>query len=363
MLTAESVFVIFVLSLIVGVFAGLIPSGLVFKFDSTKVLKGQLAQGSQGGMLRQIFVTLQFTISIGLIICTFAITQQLDYMQTKSLGFDKENILLIKNVDKLGDKAATLKNAAANKHFVVHTSLAYNKLGEPHNSAAFTPVELIDQGRQDLTIGIPVYIGDEDYLETIGVRLLMGHVFSKDLPRENQQIILNKAALREVGWHDRKADDLIGKMIDVNGLRYELAAIVDDYHFRSLHQPIGPMAILSHYYQGYETLMVKIKPGMQQEAIAGMHKLWKQTAPELPFEYEFVDEALNHLYASDQGVSVLFRSFASLAIFIACLGLLGLSIFSAERRTKEIGLRKVLGASVGSIVLLLSQNIVKLILL
>jgi putative ABC transport system permease protein len=128
-------------------------------------------------------------------------------------------------------------------------------------------VELIEEGRGDLVVGIPVYIGDEDYLETLGVELLMGHSFPKQLDRKNQQIILNEEALRAVGWQGRKAEDIIGKAIDVNGLRYELAGIVDNYHFESLHKRVGPIAILSHYYQGYENLMLRIKPDGYKEAI------------------------------------------------------------------------------------------------
>lgn len=359
----ESAVILFCLALIVGFFSGMIPARLIGTFDSTKVLKGQMTNSTKGGVLRQIFVALQFTVSIGLIICTLFVTQQLVYVQTKSLGFKKENLLVIGNVDKLGSKALTLKEALENESMLVQSTLCYNKIGEPHNSAAFTPVELIEEGRGDLVIGIPVYIGDEDYLETLGVELLIGHSFPKGLDRKNQQIILNEEALRAVGWQGRKAEDIIGKSIDVNGLRYELAGIVDNYHFESLHQRIGPIAILSHYYQGYENLMLRIKPHRYNEAIFRIGTHWKKIAPDIPFEYSFLDEELNQLYAAEENIELLFKSFAILAIMIACLGLLGLSVFSVERRTKEIGVRKVLGASAASIVFLLTKNIASLIVL
>ena len=152
-------------------------------------------------------------------------------------------------------------------------------------------------------------------------------------------------------------------MIDVNGLRYELAGVVEDYHFLSLHQKISPMAILSHYYDDYDLLMLRMKPGGARQAIQRIEEQWRQLAPEVPFDYSFVDEDLKRLYTSEQSLGLLFRSFAGIAIFIACLGLLGLAMFSAERRVKEIGIRKVLGVSLRSIVFALSKNMVVLILL
>ena len=351
------------LAVIAGFLSGLIPSKLIDTIDSTKVLRGQFTHGTKGSRLRQLFVGFQFTVSLGLIICTFLITQQLSYLQRKSLGFDKENLLVVNNISKLGDKAATLKKILANESFVVQSALCYNRIGEPHNFAAFTPVELIDQGREDLVVGIPVFVGDEDYLKTLGVDLLMGHPFPDGLDQKNQQIILNREALRAVGWQDRKSEDLIGKSIDVNGLRYELAGVVEDYHFLSLHQELGPMSILSHYYSGYESLMLRIKPNAYNEAIERIKTAWNKIASDVPFDYYFLNDDLERLYASERNVEMIFKGFAFIAILIACLGLLGLSMFSVERRTKEIGIRKVVGATVSSIVLLLTQNVVKLILL
>ena len=361
----EATSLLLALALAVGLLSGLVPARMISAFQPTQVLKGQLAQGKKGNLLRQILVVAQFTVSMSLIICTLLIGQQLTYMQNKSLGFDKEHLLVIKNVDKLGERKSTLKQTISNESFVVNASLCYNTIGASHNSAAFTPVELMEQNQRQLgkVIGIPVYIGDQDYLQTLGVDLVMGHSFPPDLSKENQQIILNKEALRVIGWQNRKEEELIGKIIDVNGLRYELAGIVKDYHFSSLREKLGPMAIFSHYYQDYEMLMVRIKPDAYQQAIQRMQEQWQQLAPDVPFDYSFVGEDLEQLYQSEQNTATLFRSFAALAIFIACLGLLGLALFSAERRVKEIGIRKVLGASIRSIVFLLSHHMVKLILL
>ncbi len=355
--------VLVLIAILAGLLSGFVPARLVNAFDPGKVIKGQLIHG-KGGRLRQVLVVGQFVGSMVLIMCTMLIVQQMDYMQDKSLGFNKENLVVIRQVDKLSEKQKNiLKQTLSNESFVTSASLCYNDIGEPHNNAAFTPVELIEQGRQDLTVGIPVYIGDRDYLNTLGVNLVYGRPFPEDLPKENQQIILNREALRQVGWQDRKEKDLIGKMIDVNGLRYELAGVVEDYHFLSLRQKIGPMAIMSHYYQTYESLLLRIRPGTQKQAIQRIGTHWKQLNPDVPFGYSFVDQDLQHLYGAEQNIKILFESFAGLAIFIACLGLLGLTMYASERRIKEIGIRKVLGASVQSIVFMLSQNILRLILM
>ena len=362
-LTSEAVLFLLMLTVFAGLLSGMIPARLVGRFDPARVLKGQLVKGAKGSRLRQVLVVMQFVGSMGLIMCTLLITRQLNFIYSKSLGFNKENLLVIQNVDKLGNRKSTLKQAVQEEPFVVSASLCYNTLGAPYNNAAFTPVELIEQGRKDLTVGIPVYIADQDYLPTLEVDLIYGHPFPPDLARKNQQIILNREALRSVGWQDRQEKDLIGKMIDVNGLRYELAGIVEDYHFTSLHENLGPMAILSHYYQDYEFLMLRIRPGTHKQAVEKLSIFWKTFAPDVPFAYAFVDTNLAHLYAREQHITRLFESFATLAIFIACLGLLGLTLFSAERRVKEIGVRKVMGASVRNIVFMLSQDTLRLILL
>ncbi|MEM8967360.1 MAG: FtsX-like permease family protein [Bacteroidota bacterium] len=288
------------------------------------------------------------------------ISQQLAYLQNKSLGFDKEHLLMVKNIDKLGKKQQALKQLVNTTPYAVNASLAYNNLGQPHSGDAFTPVELIEEGQTE-TIGIPRYAADEDYLATVGINLRMGRNFSHNLTEENQQILLNQEALRAVGWQNRPEHELVGKIIDVNGRRYELTGIIEDIHFRSLREKIGPMAIMSHVSNGYDNLFIRLKPGSTAEAINDLQAKWQQMAPHLPFTYAFVDNQLDALYASEQRMARLFQILTGLTIGVACLGLLGLAIFTAERRTKEIGVRKVLGASVRSIVALLSANTLKLI--
>lgn len=360
-ITSISVVAYLFLTILVGLLSGWIPAQMLSAFKPTQVLKGQLAQGTKGARLRNGLVIAQFMVSSGLIISVLLISQQLAYLQNKSLGFDKEHLLLVKNVDKLGDKKQTLKQLVVTNPFTLQASLAYNNLGQPHNHDSFTPVELIEQGQTE-SVGIPRYAADEDYLATVGIELLMGHNFSPNLTKENQQILLNETALRAFGWQDRTESELIGKMIDVNGRRYALAGVIADIHFRSLKEKIGPMAIMSHVYNEYENLMVRIKPGSTAQAIERLRTQWNQVAPQLPFTYTFLDEQLDTLYASEQQMATLFQILTGLTIGVACLGLLGLAMFTAERRTKEIGVRKVLGASVRSIVSLLSKGIIKMVM-
>jgi putative ABC transport system permease protein len=348
-------------SIVIGFLSGSIPARLLNAFQTTQILKGQLISGNKGNGLRQALVIIQFVISIGLIISTLVITRQLTYMRDLSLGFDKEHLLVVKNIGNLGDSKLTLKQSVANENFVVNSSLCYGIVGRPENGAAFTPVELIEQKREDIVVGIPIFIGDSDYLSTLDARLLMGHSFPEGLTREHQQIILNREALKAVGWQDHDEKDVIGKMIDVNGLKYELAGVVEDYHYVPLRQKIGPMAILSHYYQDYTSLMIRVRPGTTTQAIATLEEQWRSLSPGVPFEYSFVDEDLDKMYVSEQNLSSLFIAFAGIAIFVACLGLLGLAMFAAEKSVREIGIRKVLGASVISIVVRLTSNMMLLI--
>jgi putative ABC transport system permease protein len=349
-------------SILIGLLSGSVPARLLNAFPTTLVLKGQVVGGNKGNGLRQALVVTQFVISIALIISTLVITRQLTFMRDRALGFDKEHLLAVKNVGNLGDKKLTLKQSIASENFVVNSSLCYGIVGRPENGAAFTPVELIEQKREDIVVGIPIFIADNDYLPTLGAKLLMGHGFPEGLTKDHQQIILNMEALRSVGWQDRDEKDVIGKMMDVNGNRYELAGVVSDYHYVSLRQKIGPMAILSHYYQDYTSLMIRIRPGTTTQAIATIEARWKELSPGIPFEYSFVDTDLDKMYASEQHLGSLFISFACLAIFVACLGLLGLAMFAAERSVKEIGIRKVLGASVMSIVVRMAGGMMSLIL-
>lgn len=360
-LTWEACLFVLAVSMIVSLLSGLVPAGILSKLDPSRVIKGQLMLGTKGSRLRKVFVVVQFAGSMILMVCTFLIIQQLSYMQQKSLGFDKENLIVVRNIDKLEEKKHLLKETLASESFVTNSSLCYNDIGESHNNAAFTPAELIDEGRKDLVVAVPIYIGDQDYLNTLGTKLLHGHAFPPKLQEEHKQIILNKEALRTVGWQDRAEKDLIGKIIDVNGLRYELAGVVDDYHFLSLRQKMSPMSIVSHYYADYESLLLRIQPGTQQQAIQRIQEQWTKLNPDIPFEYSFLDEDLSRLYSAEQNMTVLFKAFAGLTIFIACLGLFGLTMYSTERRTKEIGIRKVLGASLRNVVFLLSQNIILLV--
>lgn len=360
-ITVFSVVMLLVLAVLLGLLSGWIPAQMLSAYKPTQVLKGQLAQGTKGTRLRSGLVIAQFMVSSGLIISILLISQQLAYLQDKSLGFDKEHLLIVKNIDKLGEKKHTLKQLASTAPYTVNLSLAYNDLGQPHNHDAFTPVEFIEQGQTE-AVGIPRYSADADYLATVGIDLLMGHNFSSNLTQENQQILLNKEALRAFGWQDQTEDELIGKMIDVNTRRYELAGIIEDIHFRSLREKIGPMAIMSHVSNEYENLFIRLQPGSTAEALADLRKKWAQVAPNLPFTYTFLDTELDALYASEQQMATLFQTLTGLTIGVACLGLLGLAMFTAERRTKEIGVRKVLGASVRSIVTLLSKSIVKMVL-
>ncbi|OJJ20474.1 hypothetical protein BKI52_18630 [marine bacterium AO1-C] len=356
-------FILLIVSLpfIIGFMAGLYPAFYLTRFKPTEALKGKMGRGQKGKMLRNGLVVMQFSVSGILIVASLIFFKQLRFWQNEKLGFDHKKLVIIPKVERLGNQTNTFQ-----QKLIQHTNITKAGLSDVTPPNAWMQDYLREDKKDAIKIPFNMINANADYLDMLSLKVVEGRVFSKKFATDSSTVIINEAAARMLGWQAKEA---VGKKLyyeGSGGVSFKVIGVLKDFHFTSLHQNITPFAF---FYLGskmfafdHRYLTFKIN---QTRDVAGVlayaEQTWKKMAPSLPFEYEFLDQLYMKTYKSEQRTSNILMVFTGLALFIAALGLVGLATFSAERRSKEIGVRKVLGASVLQIFALLSKEYVKLI--
>lgn len=346
------------LGLIVGVISGSYPAFFLSSFKPISVLRGNTGSSKGSSLLRNILVIFQFAISIFLIIGTLVIYQQLKFFQNIKLGFNKEQVLVIRNPGALGNNFTPFKEVLRNYSNVIGVSGSNTLPGRSFSNIGFGAEGV----EKSFTLNLCVC--DYDFLKTLKLEMAQGRFFLREFSTDSHAAILNEKAVKLLGW-----ENPIGKKINNwsrNRGNFTVVGVIKDYHYESLHQEIRPQALFlsGGYYQNIESyISVRLNTENISETVKYVGSTWNDFAPGKPFEYSFLDEDYDNLYVNEKQTRKLFTIFSLFAIFIACLGLFGLASFSADQRTKEIGIRKVLGASVPRIVNILNKNFIKWVLI
>jgi putative ABC transport system permease protein len=342
------------LTVITGSIAGSYPALLLSSFKPVSILKNSLKLTPASGWFRKGLVVFQFTLSIMFIVGMIIISKQLDYTQTKNLGYHKNNLIYLPLTGELATNFDLFKNETLKLPGITGVSRISQRPVQIENST--NGVEWDGKTPNSKPNFTEVAVG-YDFIKTMQTEILQGRDFSKDYA-DSADYLINETALRKIGYTNP-----IGKPLTFWGTKGSIIGIVKDFHFNSLHVKIEPLIIRLITKSNWGVALIRNEPGKTQVALTGLEKLHQRLNPAFPFSHQFADEEYSFLYKSEQVVQKLSTYFSFLAIFISCLGLLGLVLFTAEQRTREIGIRKVLGASSSSLFRLLSKDFLMLVLL
>ncbi|MFM9837495.1 MAG: ABC transporter permease [Cyclobacteriaceae bacterium] len=345
------------LTIIIGLVAGSYPAFYLTSFSAVEVLKGKVRAGLKSKGIRSGLVIFQFALSIILIICTTTVYQQITFLQERNAGLDKHNVLVVSNAGRLGTNQTAFRNSILNKNGIEKASFTNNVFPGVNNTTAFRNATT----RKDHIMG--TYFADYDHADVMKFELVQGRYFSRDFPSDSTAVVINEAAARELGWEKPLREKLIifggdqSKGI-VTEIPMNVIGVVKDFNFESYKVKVRPMVI--QITNKSNNLLIRYS-GKAEDVVKEATALWKEYASGDPFEYSFLDQNFDQLFREEQRLGSLFTVFTVLAIFIASLGLFALAAFTAEQRTKEIGIRKAMGASVSGITTLLSKEFTLLV--
>ncbi|GGG81072.1 ABC transporter permease [Parapedobacter pyrenivorans] len=356
LLQPNTLLTILVVVVFVGLMGGSYPALYLSKFNPVSVLKGSLSKSSSNVTLRRALVVIQFSISIIMLICTWVVFNQLAYLRSKDLGFNKDRVLTVtaNSQRDVRSKILSFKNEMRQNPQVLAVSTSQAVPGANINFNLFT----VESKNGFVDKGVFTYGIDEDYINTLGMEMVQGRNFS-GLPDTLRSIIVNERMVKEFEW----GENAIGKTVkfpgDTSGNYFEVVGVVKDFNQQSLYNPIASLILF--YRPNSNNIQLKLDPRNIPATVARVEQAWKTFFPELPFQYTFLDQDFDSQYAADQKRGKLFTTFSVLTVLVTCLGLLGLIAFITEQRQKEISIRKVLGASVSRIMPLITGNFVVLV--